>query len=85
MLQVKAKGHAPELKPVVAKGGSGPVAIRLGPAHTLTGRVVDSQGKPIAGAFVGVDTWRTYRRWAYSSRPTPTGGFGGRMPRRTRS
>ncbi len=61
VLQVKAKGHAPDLKSVVAKEGVGPVAIRLGPAHTLMGRVVDSQGHPIAGAFLGVAYWRTYR------------------------
>jgi len=41
VLQVKATGHAPELKPVEAKAGAGPVAIRLGPAHTIRGRVVD--------------------------------------------
>ena len=61
VLQVKAKGHAPELKPIEAKAESGPVAITLGPARRLEGRVVDSRGKPIAEAFVVIDTWRTYR------------------------
>ncbi len=61
VLQVKAKGHAPELKPVEAKAGAEPVAIDLGPARTLEGRVIDSQGKPIPDAFIAIDTWRAYR------------------------
>ncbi len=63
MLQIKARGHAPELTPVVGKVAANPdpVTIRLGPAHKLEGRVVDSQGKPIAYAFVGIDTWRKFR------------------------
>jgi hypothetical protein len=63
MLQIKARGHAPNLVAVVGKLGANlePVLIRLGPAHQLGGRVVDSQGKPIAEAFVGIDTWRGFR------------------------
>ena len=63
MLQIKAKGHAPELTPAMGKVAANPdpVTIQLGPAHTLEGRVVDSRGKPIADAFVGIDTWRTFR------------------------
>ena len=61
VIQVKAAGHAPELKPVEGKDGTAPVTVTLGPASTLAGRVVDSQGKPIPDAFVGIDTWRTYR------------------------
>ena len=61
VLQVKAKGHAPALAPVVAGAGADPVAIALGPAHTLAGRVVDSRGRPIPEAFVVIDTWRTFR------------------------
>ena len=61
VLQVLAKGHAPELTPVAAAAGMPPVAILLGPARRLEGRVVDSQGRPIAEAFVVIDTWRTFR------------------------
>jgi beta-lactamase regulating signal transducer with metallopeptidase domain/peroxiredoxin/protocatechuate 3,4-dioxygenase beta subunit len=61
VLQVKARGHAPELTPVVAAAATKPVAIKLGPAHTLEGRVVDSQGQPIPEAFVVIDTWRAFR------------------------
>lgn len=61
VLQVMAKGHAPELKPVEAKAGAGPVAVTLGAARTLEGRVVDSRGEPIPDAFIAIDAWRTYR------------------------
>lgn len=61
VLQVKAKGHAPELKPVDARDGIEPVTITLGPARTMSGRVVDTRGGPIPGAFVNIDTWRGYR------------------------
>jgi beta-lactamase regulating signal transducer with metallopeptidase domain/protocatechuate 3,4-dioxygenase beta subunit/thiol-disulfide isomerase/thioredoxin len=61
MLQVKARGHAPELKPVGAKDGFEPVAVKLGPPRILIGRVVDSQDRPIADASISIHTWRGYR------------------------
>src|SRR5262249_49543719 len=61
VLQVKARGHAPELKFAEAKLGAENVSVTLGSPRTLTGRVVDSQGKPIPEAFVNIDTWRGYR------------------------
>ena len=61
MLQVKATGHAPGLATVHAQDQGKAVSITLGRAHTLEGRVVDSQGKPITDAFIVIDTWRKYR------------------------
>ena len=58
MLQVKAKGHAPALK-AVEPGNA--VIVKLEAPHTLRGRVVDSHGKPIPKAFIGIDSWRNYR------------------------
>ena len=58
LLQVKAPGHAPALKPIDAKGAFEPVAITLDPPNTLRGRVVDTQGRPIPDAFVSVGSWR---------------------------
>ena len=60
-LQVKAKGHAPELKSITA-GTSTSVIIVLPPPHVLSGRFVDTRGKPIAGAYVYMAGWR--RSWA---------------------
>jgi peroxiredoxin len=61
VLQVMAKGHAPRLLAVVAKPAMKPVSITLDPPHTLTGRIVDSRGKPIEGVSVFIDTYRGYR------------------------
>jgi len=60
VLQAKAGGFAPELVSVVAKEKPRPVTIVLEPGRTLTGRVVNSQGRPILGAWVMVGTWRRY-------------------------
>jgi protocatechuate 3,4-dioxygenase beta subunit/thiol-disulfide isomerase/thioredoxin len=61
VLQVKASGYAPELVTVTAKESPRAVRIALKSGHTLAGRVVDSQRRPIEGAFVVVDTWRNCR------------------------
>jgi beta-lactamase regulating signal transducer with metallopeptidase domain/thiol-disulfide isomerase/thioredoxin/protocatechuate 3,4-dioxygenase beta subunit len=60
VLQIKAKRHAPELKPVDAKDGPAAAAITLSPARTLAGRIVDSNGKPIPEAAVLVEAWRGF-------------------------
>ena len=56
-LQVKAKGHAPELKSITASTATS-VIIALPPPHLLSGRFVDTRGKPIAGAYVYMAGWR---------------------------
>jgi len=61
ILTVRAKGFAPDLKRVVVMKDLPPVEFRLEPGRVITGRVVDGQGKPVAGAFVAADTWRGYR------------------------
>jgi beta-lactamase regulating signal transducer with metallopeptidase domain len=60
-VQVKAKGHAPEIKPLDAIDMAGHLTVKLTKPQPMTGRVVDSAGKPIPDAFVNVDTWRGYR------------------------
>ena len=60
-VQVKAKGHAPEIKPLDAIDMAGHLTVKLGRPRPMTGRVIDSAGKPIPDAFVNVDTWRGYR------------------------
>jgi RNA polymerase sigma factor (sigma-70 family) len=61
ILTVQARGHAPGLKAVVATRNINPVEFRLGPGHVIQGRIVDPADRPIAGAIVAVDTWRTHR------------------------
>jgi thiol-disulfide isomerase/thioredoxin/protocatechuate 3,4-dioxygenase beta subunit len=59
---VKAKDHAPELVRVqMPAEGKQALKMELPPAQTLTGRVVDFTGRPVANAFVWIDTWRKVR------------------------
>ena len=61
-LLATAKGHAPgRAANPGGKSGSRRFEIRLGRPRSFAGKVVDSEGKPIEGAFVNVDTWRKYR------------------------
>ncbi|MFO0891524.1 MAG: carboxypeptidase regulatory-like domain-containing protein [Isosphaeraceae bacterium] len=75
VLVTQAKGHSPEITPVEAKADAAPAVITLGPPHTIRGRVQDSQGRPIADAFVGVDTWRRFRCLGVFLTPDETGRF----------
>jgi RNA polymerase sigma factor (sigma-70 family) len=59
----QAEGFGPEFREVnVPNGGKveAPV-IRLGKPSTLRVRVVDRAGKPVAGAYLQVGTWRGHR------------------------
>ena len=60
-LTFTAKGHAPQLAQFTNSASVGEVNETLQPAKTLAGRVVDADGKPVAGAHVFVDTWRGTR------------------------
>ena len=60
IVMAQAEGFGPEFREVnVPNGGEveAPV-IRLGKASTLRVRVVDRAGKPVAGAYLQVGTWR---------------------------
>ena len=63
IVTVQAEGFAPELR-VVRVGEPleplEPLAFRLQPGSELRLRVVDTQGKPVGGAFVFAQTWRRY-------------------------
>ena len=60
-LVASAKGHAPGDQRVKIGTAVPQVEITLGRPRPFKGRVVDPDGKPIAGAFVNPDTWRGYR------------------------
>ncbi len=60
-LVASAKGHAPGDHRVKVGTAVLQVEITLGRPRSFKGRVVDPNGKPIAGAFVNPDTWRGYR------------------------
>ncbi|MCX5659418.1 MAG: redoxin domain-containing protein [Planctomycetota bacterium] len=61
VLTFKAKGFAPTIEEFAMGREKRELAVRLKPAKTLEGTVVDVEGKPIAGARVYLDTWRGAR------------------------
>ena len=60
IVTVQADGLAPDLREVQIGERLEPIAFRLQPGSELYLRVVDIQGKPVAGAFVFPQTWREY-------------------------
>jgi len=60
VVTVRAEGYAPDLRGVHPED-SPTVELLLGAGHTVRGKVVDRQGKPVAGATVAADTWREHR------------------------
>ena len=75
VVQVKASGHAPELKTVDPGRAGEPVVIQLEPPRRLTGRVVDSGGRPIEGMTIFVDTWRGFRSLGVALKTDAAGRF----------
>ena len=63
IVAAQAEGFGPEFQEVKVPNrgeGEAPV-IRLGKPSTLRVRVVDRSGKPVAGAYLQVNTWRGHR------------------------
>lgn len=61
ILTVTARGMAPDLKPIEVRPELGEIVFHLEPGSIISGRVIDSEGNPIPGAFVAADTWRGHR------------------------
>ncbi|NLF31614.1 MAG: hypothetical protein GX591_12095 [Planctomycetes bacterium] len=57
-LLVTAEGLAPHEQTVDTAAAVAPIEVRLSAGAVLRGRVMDVRGRPIAGAYVGVDQWR---------------------------
>ena len=58
VVQIKAKGYAPELKRFNANDNTRDLTVKLRAPRSLSGQVVDSGGKPVPDAFVRIGTWR---------------------------
>lgn len=61
ILTVSAEGKAPDLKRFEVRPELEDIEFRLEPGNIIRGRVIDSDGNPIQGAFVAADTWRSHR------------------------
>ena len=61
VLTVQANSYSPDLKNLTVHKEMEPVNFRLESGHIIRGRIADTKGNPIAGAFVAADTWRGHR------------------------
>jgi beta-lactamase regulating signal transducer with metallopeptidase domain/thiol-disulfide isomerase/thioredoxin len=62
IITVQAEGFAPRIQDVRVEDRTAPVEFQLTePGSVVRGKVVDIQGKPVAGAIVAADTWREDR------------------------
>ncbi len=57
---VRAPGFAPDLREVHPEDQP-TLEFRLGPPHTVRGRVVDRKGQPVPDATLAPDSWRNHR------------------------
>jgi Carboxypeptidase regulatory-like domain len=60
VVTVGAEGYAPDLREIHAEDQP-TLEFRLGPGHTVRGKIVDKDGRPVPGATVAVSAWRTHR------------------------
>ena len=74
-LFVQARGFAPDLKSIEAGTDSGPFNFRLESGHVIRGLVVDTQGNPLPGVDVSVDTWRTMQFLSWHTTTGTNGVF----------
>ena len=74
-ITVTARGFAPELQSTDVKPGMPPVDFKLAPGRTLRGRVVDPQGKPIAGAGLYLRGWRRMASISWDGKSDADGRF----------
>ncbi len=89
LIAVQASGYAPDVKRVSVQAGMEPVTFRLGPGHTIRGRVVNKRGEPLPDVMIDVFGWRGYHpvldlnlttdsdgRFAWTSAPSDEVEFG---------
>jgi hypothetical protein len=75
VLTVKAEGFAAALKQIIVHRDTPPVEFRLEPGGTIHGQIVDSENKPIEGALVTANRWRSYGSIDWQSKTGPDGYF----------
>jgi beta-lactamase regulating signal transducer with metallopeptidase domain/thiol-disulfide isomerase/thioredoxin/uncharacterized GH25 family protein len=74
IITVQAEGFAPEIAKVTVNERTRPVEVKLmQPGSVLRVKVVDIEGKPVAGAFFGADTWRGHRSLRFHLRTDKDG------------
>ncbi len=74
-LTVQAQGYQPAIREVASSQGGPTVEFRLPPGRRLEGRVVDTRGKPIAGADIYIPSYSRYRGVHFRTRTDAEGRF----------
>jgi beta-lactamase regulating signal transducer with metallopeptidase domain/thiol-disulfide isomerase/thioredoxin len=74
-LTIMAAGLAPEMQQFDLRKTSEPIEIRLNKGTPLRGRIVDAQGKGIAGARVHATSWRGHNTIRWTSATDSEGRF----------
>jgi peroxiredoxin len=73
---VHLAGYGPELKEVTVEAGRDvPVEFQLAPERMLGGVVVDADGAPVPGAYVGARQWRSFDTLGLQAMTTEQGEF----------
>ncbi len=75
VLTVQAEGYSPDVSRFIVEKQMSPVMFRLEPGHTITGRVIDPNGKPVPDVTIGADAWRTYRSLTWEMKTDANGVF----------
>ncbi len=74
LVTVRAEGFAPDLREIHPEDQPA-LEFRLGPGHTLRGKIVDRHGKPVPGATVAAGTWRDQRSLDFRTDSRQDGRF----------
>lgn len=75
VLTVTAKGRAPDQKTFQVDRDVTDLEFKLEPGHIVRGRVVDPDGKPLAGVMIATDTWRSNRALMFRTNTDADGRF----------
>jgi beta-lactamase regulating signal transducer with metallopeptidase domain/thiol-disulfide isomerase/thioredoxin/protocatechuate 3,4-dioxygenase beta subunit len=76
IVTVQAEGFAPQIRDVLVDERTAPVVVTLSePGGTIRGKVIDIEGKPIVGAFFGLESWRGHRSFELRLRTDKDGRF----------
>ena len=74
IVTVQANNFAPHVRDVRVDARTAPVEIKLTePGSLLRGKVVDIEGKPVAGAFFGAESWRRRRSIHFTAKTDKDG------------
>ena len=74
-LTVEAVGYAPEARPLHVRDGLPAIEFQLSPGRTIRGQVLDSIGKPLGRAYVGISRWNGPQTLNWRSQSDADGRF----------